>query len=160
MRSLHHPDTSLLSPTVVSLGTGTTSMPPSAERGTSAAPIPRVCAVPSAPRPAGSSPGTQRVARSITGALTIEGIFAASLSERVTTSCSRNPRKIPGAPGTPICSAATAGHAPYRWPPGPAAYQLRGGEPAPLIGKGHILPNLAKALLATSWGLNVALKPG
>lgn len=158
--SLHRPDTSLLSPAAVSPGAGTTSLPPSAERGTSAAPIPRARAVPAAPRPGSSRPGAQRMARGSTGALTIEGIFAASLSERVTTSCSRNPRKIPGAPGTPICSVPAAGRAPRCCPPGPAAYQLRGGDPAPLIGNGHILPNLAKALLATSWGLSAALKPG
>lgn len=49
---------------------------------------------------------------------------------------------------------------PATGPPATAAYQLPGGNPAPLIGKGRILPNLAKALLAKSWGLNVGLKPG
>lgn len=54
---------------------------------------------------------------------------------------------LPGAP-------PTAG------PLATAAYQLPSGNPAPLIGNRCILPNLAKALLAKSWGLNVGLKLG
>lgn len=103
---------------------------------------------------------TRRTTRGSMWDLTIEAMSAASLPWGVTTSCSRSPQKLLDGPGTPICSVPDARHAPSRWPPSPAAYQLPSGNPALLIGNRHVLPNLAKALLAKSWGLTVGLKSG
>lgn len=65
--------------------------------------------------------GMQHAARGSMGALTIEAISAASLPQRVTASCSTSPQKLPGAPGTPICSVPAAWPAPNCWPPGPGS---------------------------------------
>lgn len=119
------------------------------------------CLLPYWVSPRHAAHGMRHAARGSMRALTIEGISAASLPQGVTTSCSRRPQKLAGAPGTPICRVPAVQRAPSCWPPpAPAAYQLPSSNPAPLIGNGCILPNLAKALLAKSCGLNVGLKLG
>lgn len=99
--------------------------------------------------------GTQHAARGSIGALTMEAISAASLPRESPPPAAEVTRSSLVSLAPQFVVSPPHGVPPAAGPLAPAAYQLPGGSPAPLIGNGCILPNLAKALLAKSWGLNI-----